>query len=145
MIGLCSTRLSFNTSNLLLHISGVEGGASYTTIVRGTIVTIFTSFSFPSLIPPSPLSPVLSRLSSSSSSLIAAKLLFLAREMGNFYAREKKGGEELQRQREGERHPLALKIEPRYSVLSQQGFLITVVEDSHYSLLHGQSVSTIGI
>ena len=62
--------------------------------------------------------------------------------MGNFYAREKKGGEELQRQREGERHPLALKIEPRYSVLSQQGFLITVVEDSHHSLLHGQSVST---
>ena len=53
---------------------------------RGTIVTIFTSFSLPpSLISPSPL------LSSSSSSLIAAKLLFLAREMGNFYAREKEG------------------------------------------------------
>ena len=47
----------------------------------GTIVTIFTS-SFPLSF---------RRLSSSSSPLIAAKLLFLAREMGNFYAREKEG------------------------------------------------------
>ena len=59
----------------------------------------FTSFSPRSLVSSAPSPP------SSSSSLIAAKLLFLAREMGNFYAREKERAKSFKDgRREGGRH-----------------------------------------